>query len=337
VGASLVSVVTAVYNGADYLGECVESVLGQTHENWDYTIVDNASSDSTPDIAQKYAARDSRIRHLRFDEFVDSTTNHNRAFQAINPESEFCKVVQADDWLYPECLSLMVAAAGTSRSVGVISAYQLWDRRLILDGLPYSTTLEKGRNILRGTLLGRFNVTGSPTAHMFRSAHVRERRPFWEEGFRSEDLEATLRVLTRSDFAFVHQVLTFMRRQPGSRFMWSEQMNYRTPEEIVFLLRYGKRIIDGKPVLEDNEYRVRLRALLKSYAWWHVRQFPRVSRMRDPEFFDFHGLKRSQILAEAKGDPEVTAAMGFVGTLLFRGKARNRPHNRNASTPTGPA
>src|SRR5262245_14266227 len=120
--APLVSVVTPVYNGANYLAECVESVVSQTYENWDFAIVDNASDDATPEIAERYSARDSRIRHLRFDEFVGATANHNRTFEAINPRSEFCKVVQADDWLYPECLSLMVAAADVSRSVGVVSA-----------------------------------------------------------------------------------------------------------------------------------------------------------------------------------------------------------------------
>ena len=78
----LVGVVTPVHNGADYLAECAESVLAQTYENWTYTIADNASDDATPEIAREYAARDSRIRHLRFEEFVDATGSYNRAFAA---------------------------------------------------------------------------------------------------------------------------------------------------------------------------------------------------------------------------------------------------------------
>jgi glycosyltransferase involved in cell wall biosynthesis len=309
----LVSVVTPVHNGAEYLAECLESVLAQTYKNWNCTIVDNASNDATPEIAARFVARDSRIRHLRFDEFVGSTANHNRAFDAVSTESEFCKVVQADDWLFPECLSLMVAAASASDTVGIVGSYQLWDRRVHLNGLPYDTKFAPGRDILRSTLLGEFNVTGGPTATMLRSAFVRERQPFYKAGFRHEDTEALLWMLSRHDFAFVHQILTFARDQPEAQSRWSSKMRSHRPEDIVFLLRYGRL------VLGHAEYRARLRALLTRYVGWHVRQLPRVARLRDPEFFEFHGSKRSQILAEAQGDFEVDVAMGVVGALLLRG------------------
>ena len=318
----LISVVTPVFNGAEFLKECIESVLAQTYKNWDYTIVDNASTDTTPEIAKHFAGCDSRIHHLRFDEFVTITANHNRAFDAVSPDSEFCKVVQADDWIYPECLSQMVHAAGVAGTVGIVSAYQLWDSRVHLHGLPYRTTFASGRDILRGTLMGEFNVTGGPTASMLRSAFVRERRPFYEEGLRHEDTEAMLWMLSRHDFAFVHQVLTFARQQPEARTRWSDDMNSHAPEDIVFLLRYGRLVLD------DAEYRARLRTRLKSYVWWHIRQVPRASRLRNPEFFEFHGSRRSLILSEANGDPEVEAAMGAVGTLLARTSLMRRPRLR---------
>jgi glycosyltransferase involved in cell wall biosynthesis len=308
----LVSVVVPVYNGRDYLAECLESVIGQDYESWDCTIVDNASNDGTGEIAARFAARDSRVRHLRFEVLVDATANHNRAFDAISAESEFCKVVQADDWMYPECLSRMVAAAGVAETVGIVGSYQLWGRRLHLHGLPYNVTFASGREILRRMLLGEFHVTGGPTATMLRSAFVRERDPFYEEGFRHEDVEAAFWMLSRHDFAFVHQVLTFARQQPQARFGWSEWMNSAAAEDIVFLLRYGPAVLEGP------EYRARLRERLWKYLKWHLRRVPHLSRLRDPNFFAFHRAKREQILAEAHGEAEVVAAMSVLGALLAR-------------------
>ncbi|MBS1714030.1 MAG: glycosyltransferase family 2 protein [Armatimonadetes bacterium] len=58
-----VSVLTPTFDHARYVGECVESVLGQTFEDWEMIVVDDGSTDGTPDIVEGY--RDSRIRILR--------------------------------------------------------------------------------------------------------------------------------------------------------------------------------------------------------------------------------------------------------------------------------
>src|SRR2546425_13042121 len=104
----LVSVVTPVYNGERYLRECIESLLAQTYEHWDYTIVNNCSTDRTLDIAREYAERDPRIRIHNNETFVRVIANHNIAFRQISPESKYCKPLAADDMLLPECLERMV-------------------------------------------------------------------------------------------------------------------------------------------------------------------------------------------------------------------------------------
>src|SRR5436190_6590278 len=105
----LVSVVTPVYNEAEYLVECVESVLAQTYQKWEYTIVDNCSSDGSLEIARRYAAQDSRIRVFQNQHFLRAIPNHNIALRQISPASRYCKVVLGDDWIFPDCLERMVA------------------------------------------------------------------------------------------------------------------------------------------------------------------------------------------------------------------------------------
>jgi glycosyltransferase involved in cell wall biosynthesis len=315
----LVSVVTPVYNGAAYIEECVESLLRQTYKNWQYTVIDNCSSDETPEIVAKLAARETRVQHMRFEELVGSTENHNRAFRSIGSESEFCKVVQADDWLYPECLERMLQVARGAETVGMVSAYRLWDRQVDLTGLPYTESVISGREILRQSLLGRLRVTGAPTAVLYRSRFVREREPFYEDGLEHGDTDAAYWLLSRSDFGFVHQVLSFARRQSRARMTWADEMNTYGPENIRFLLRYGQEVLD------PDEYRRRLRVLLWKYVSFHVRQLPKPSRFADSRFFAVHEGEIEGILDESRGDPEVRASMVLVRTMLLRGKRRVSP------------
>ena len=273
--------------------------------NWDLTIVDNASTDATPEIVERFAAKDSRIRLSRFEEFVSANDNHNRAFRAISPDSEYCKVVQADDWLYPECLTRMIAVAETTPSIGIVSAYRLSGDQVDLVGLPYRKTVFSGREILALSLLQHVHVTGAPTALLYRSSVVRDRDPFWASGYEHADTEAAYRVLTGNDFGFVHQVLTFARaQQPGSRMAeWASALSTYIPENIRFLIRYGPDALD------DGTYRRQLRLELRKYVWFHTRQLPKPSRIRDPRFFAVHRSEIEAILAESGGDAAVRSAM----------------------------
>jgi glycosyltransferase involved in cell wall biosynthesis len=109
--APLVTVLTPVYNGADFLAECIESVLKQTYDNFEYIIVNNCSTDRTLEIAQEYAARDSRIRVHNNEQFVAVIANHNIAFNLMSPKARYSKMVSGDDYLFPDCLERMVEFA----------------------------------------------------------------------------------------------------------------------------------------------------------------------------------------------------------------------------------
>src|ERR1700739_3466819 len=105
----LVSVVTPFFNTAPYLAECIESVLAQSYTHFEYILLDNCSTDGSSEIAASYAS-DPRIHLIRCTEFVSQLPNYNRALKKISNSSVYCKIVQADDWIFPECLQLMVRA-----------------------------------------------------------------------------------------------------------------------------------------------------------------------------------------------------------------------------------
>ncbi|MER5203553.1 glycosyltransferase [Streptomyces sp. NPDC002825] len=75
-----------VYNGEEYLAESLDALLGQTYEDFELIISDNASTDGTQDISRAYAAKDSRIRYVRLPRNVGATPNHNRLFAECRTE-----------------------------------------------------------------------------------------------------------------------------------------------------------------------------------------------------------------------------------------------------------
>lgn len=59
-----ISIVLPCHNGARFLSQSLDSILRQTSQDWELIIVNDCSTDATPQIAAEYAARDSRIRVL---------------------------------------------------------------------------------------------------------------------------------------------------------------------------------------------------------------------------------------------------------------------------------
>jgi glycosyltransferase involved in cell wall biosynthesis len=207
----LVSVVTPFHNTARFLDECIESVLSQTYSNFEYILVDNCSTDGSAEIVKSYASRDPRIRFIRRSQLLSQVQNYNCALAEISPSSQYCKIVQADDYIFPECLRLMVEAFEKSPSIGLVSAYDLKDDVVRGSGFPRSVQPIPGREVARLYLRSGVFVFGSPTTVMYRSSLVRTGTPFYEEGRLHEDTEKCLQILAHSDFSFVHQVLAFLR------------------------------------------------------------------------------------------------------------------------------
>lgn len=66
-----------MYNGENFLERALEAILGQTFDDFEVVLADNASEDRTPQICQTYAARDSRIRYVRNPTDIGGARNHD--------------------------------------------------------------------------------------------------------------------------------------------------------------------------------------------------------------------------------------------------------------------
>lgn len=61
----LISIIVPCYNQAEYLDECLQSVLNQTYSNWECIIVNDGSPDDTEKVAMKWTVKDNRFKYLK--------------------------------------------------------------------------------------------------------------------------------------------------------------------------------------------------------------------------------------------------------------------------------
>jgi glycosyltransferase involved in cell wall biosynthesis len=281
-----VSIVTPVYNGERYLRQCIESVLAQTHRNFEYIVVDNCSTDATFAVALSYANRDARMRVLRSESFLGVIQNHNRAVGLISPRSAYCKVVSADDWLYPECVTKLVELAERHPTVGVVGSYAIYAEGIRWLGLPPDTTVFSGRQVCRQYLLGAVGAFATPSTVLYRARLVRSPRPFFPGSAPNGDLAACLRCLQTTDFAFVHQILSFER-------VHQEQVSSSLREVNGFLLDRLEFVDEYGPIyLEKDELTSRRQELLDEYfAYLAIA----ACTLRSTEFWNYHKARTHEL------------------------------------------
>ncbi len=99
-----VSVIMPVYNGADYIGQAIESVLTQDYSSFEIIVIDDGSTDETREIVQ--GCHDGRIRYLRQQ---NRGVSHARNFGIRSAKGQFIMPLDADDMMAPAFISRHLA------------------------------------------------------------------------------------------------------------------------------------------------------------------------------------------------------------------------------------
>lgn len=102
-----ITIITMARNPGKYIFPCVDSVLGQTFCDFEYVIIDNASSDGTKEVLEEYAAKDKRVRLYR------NEKNNIGVIEAVNlyVTTEYFMVLDHDDYLEPDATEVLYEAA----------------------------------------------------------------------------------------------------------------------------------------------------------------------------------------------------------------------------------
>lgn len=111
-----ISIIIPSYNYAEYLPECIDSIASQSFPDWEAIIVDDGSTDETPEIANSLVAiSPARIKYFRTDNLGVTNARNTAAGKACG---DYILPLDADDLLVPESLTIFSAAIESSPSIG---------------------------------------------------------------------------------------------------------------------------------------------------------------------------------------------------------------------------
>lgn len=206
------SIGLAVYNGENFLAQSIEALLGQTYEDFELIISDNASTDGTADICGRYAKQDSRIRYFRQPRNIGSAPNHN--FTIHQARGELFKTASHDDLYGKDLLRLCVAALDDRPAVVLAHSWSaLIDEANAVSEVvdyPVNTAAPGAPERLRSML---FDGWGDDEGGVVRTDVLR--RTALHGSYHFADRTFTIELALHGPFYMVPDYLYFRRRHGG--------------------------------------------------------------------------------------------------------------------------
>lgn len=132
-----------VYNGENFLAASLESLLGQTYDDFELIISDNASTDRTTDICKQYAKLDSRIRYIRQNYNIGLVRNEQ--FVMRQATGQLFKLAAHDDLYASDLLKKCIEALDSHPEVVVAHC---WEARIdaqgsVVEAMKYSVAVDR--------------------------------------------------------------------------------------------------------------------------------------------------------------------------------------------------
>ena len=214
----LVAIATPVYNGAEYLADTMACVQAQTYPNLVHCVLDNASTDVTPEIIARFEGGRIPLITARNAVTLPQIDNWNAALGLVPGTVAYFRVLAADDMIAPDCIEKLVALGEQNPRADMIACQERVNTTLRGADLPRDRSVFDGRSIMRASLLKALDF---PYMHcLYRYPPRGIPADFYNTEWNGNkllcsDVDVAMRVLSESCCAYVHEPLT-MTRWPGS-------------------------------------------------------------------------------------------------------------------------
>jgi glycosyltransferase involved in cell wall biosynthesis len=270
-----ISVLTTVFNGGKYLAEAIESVLNQTWVNFEFIIIDDASTDNSVEIIKSY--NDSRIRFFKNEKNIGQTASLNKGLKLA--KSDYIARLDQDDVCLPVRLEEQYKYLENNQEVTIISS---WEHTIDSSGVRVRSWESSLDNY--GVFLGYLLLGLCPVWHpsvMFRKNDIIKLKGFDTDYGPAADYELWSRIaLNRMNAAFVpkfhllqrvhgsnQSLLQSDKQADSNRLAHKKLIQYffadEDVEELVTLLRLEKSQYGGVyNKFEVREVGLKLNALM---------------------------------------------------------------------------
>lgn len=212
-----VSVLMLTYNRENLVSRAIESVLNQTHRNFEFIIVDNGSTDKSGQIADEYAQKDSRIRVIHREKGTISA-GRNTALDAA--QGDYIAFIDDDDWVEPDFLAFLLSLiAENDAQIAICGTPQkMFDETLVMD---------TEQALIELMWRKRYNV-GFPTKMIHRSLLASRRFP---SEIRFDDISLMYQIVADAKTVAYHGLPKYhVYRHDGNNSSWTTHHELLTPE-----------------------------------------------------------------------------------------------------------
>lgn len=202
----LVSIILPTYNGEQYIKEAIDSIINQTYTNWELIIVNDCSSDSTPQIIKEYVKNDTRIKTINNEINKKLPASLNIGFS--NAIGDYYTWTSDDNYYYPNAIEKMVTFLEDNPNYGMVYAVCDLNTVSISGSNIWGEVPATPENLLN------FSVCGA--CFLYRKQVANDIGKYDETKFLAEDHDYWLRIKLKYNIANIEDHLYLYRLHENS-------------------------------------------------------------------------------------------------------------------------